>query len=69
MKKYLKCPNCGNKSKFYRNVNIAAKQRINKYGEELSMIYDVDKSKIDNSFDDIYCCNCDELVLQEDESL
>lgn len=66
MEECLICSKCGNKSKFYRNVSISAKQRVDKYGKSLSMIYDVDKSNIDDSFDNIYCCNCDELVLQED---
>ncbi|MGU8679070.1 hypothetical protein ACV3Q3_13005 [Clostridium perfringens] len=68
MKQTLVCNNCGNKSKFYRDISISAKLRVNKYGEDLSQVYDIDKNKIDGYFDNIYCCNCGRIVLQEDEA-
>ncbi|WP_278334942.1 hypothetical protein [Clostridium perfringens] len=42
---------------------------MNKYGEDLSQVYDMDKNNIDGYFDNIYCWNCGELVLQGDEDL
>ncbi|EGT0690805.1 hypothetical protein ACSW9V_15105 (plasmid) [Clostridium perfringens] len=65
MENRLICPKCGNKSKFYRNISVAAKLRVNKYGEDLTQVYDVNKNNEDGYFENIYCCVCDELVLEE----
>lgn len=66
MKTRLMCPKCGNSSNFYRDISIPAKLRVNKYGEDLKQIYDIEKDIIDNYFYPIHCCQCDEEI-DEDE--
>lgn len=58
----LKCPNCGNEKKFYRSISVEAKLRVNKNGDDMKSIYDIDKSNIDGWYEPIYCCECDTQV-------
>lgn len=58
----MKCNSCGNTTKFYRNITIVAKLRVDRNGEDLKTIYDIDKDNIQDWYEPIYCCNCDEQV-------
>lgn len=60
----LKCNNCGNDKKFYREISIMAKLRVDSSGKDMKQIYDIDKNMIDNDFEQIYCCDCDEIVVE-----
>lgn len=61
----LKCPKCGNTKKFYREVSVSAKVRVDANGNDLKTVYDVDKYHFDNYFEVIYCYECNEEVLDE----
>lgn len=61
-----KCDNCGNTKKFYSEVSVEAKIRINKEGEMWGNPYDIDKYNIDNAFEEVWCTVCGELVEEED---
>lgn len=61
----LKCLKCGNTKKFYRDVSISAKLRVDNKGNDLKTIFDIDKSQIDNYFEIIRCYECDAEVLDE----
>lgn len=61
----LRCPKCGNTKKFYREVSIQAKLRVDANGNDLKRVYDIDKHNFDNYFEVIYCCECNEEVLDE----
>jgi hypothetical protein len=60
----LRCDKCGNTKKFYRNISLPAKQRVNNKGEDLKTIYDVNKYDCDNYYEPIYCCECDIQVSE-----
>ena len=62
----LKCPDCGNDKYFYRQISIVAKLKVNKKGEDLKTIYDVDKNEIDYYYEIIFCGKCDTVVKNED---
>lgn len=40
-----------------------AKLRVDSNGEDMKQIYDIDKNNRDNDFGQIYCSNCDEVVI------
>ena len=61
----LKCPKCGNTKKFYRDVSVSAKLRVDSNGNDLKTVYDIDKYQIDNHFDISRCYECDAEVLDE----
>lgn len=61
----LKCSNCGNTKKFYRDISISAKLRVDNKGNDLKTIFDIDKYNTDNYFEIIKCCECGEDVLDE----
>lgn len=65
MKKLI-CPRCGNDKKFYREISLPAKLRVDNKGNDLKTIYDVDKSQFDNSFETIYCYECNEIINDEE---
>ncbi|GLB26526.1 hypothetical protein LXJ15735_27670 [Lacrimispora xylanolytica] len=54
----LKCDKCGNIKRFYRNISVSAKLRVNNKGEDLKTVYDINKDDCDNYFEPIYCCEC-----------
>jgi predicted nucleic-acid-binding Zn-ribbon protein len=58
----LKCPKCGNSKKFYRQVSVTAKLKVNKNGEDLKTVYDIEKDNIDGWYEPIYCGVCDTQV-------
>lgn len=55
----LKCPECGNKQTFYRQISVVAKLKVNNKGNDLKIVYAVDKSHIDGYYEPIYCSVCD----------
>ncbi|BDR74313.1 hypothetical protein K144316041_p21520 (plasmid) [Clostridium tetani] len=59
---------CGNDKTFYRNISIQAKLKINNKGEDLKVVYDIEKNNIDNYFDSIYCTKCDNVIEEIYES-
>lgn len=58
----LKCPNCGNDKSFYRTISIQAKLKVNNKGEDLKIIYDINKNIIDNYFEPICCSQCNTII-------
>lgn len=60
----LICHTCGNDKKFYREVSIPAKLRVDNKGNDLKTIYDIDRNQFDDYFEVIYCCQCKEIVKE-----
>lgn len=61
-----KCDNCGNDKYFYYEVTVPARQKFNaKTGKEVGKPYKIDKGNIDETFQIIYCCDCEEIVADE----
>jgi hypothetical protein len=60
----LKCNVCGNTKRFYRSISIDAKLRVNSNGEDMKMIYDINKNNVADWFEPIYCCECDSCVVE-----
>jgi hypothetical protein len=54
----LICPRCGNNKKFYKEISIAAKLKVNNKGQDLKTIYDINKSDVDNYCENIFCDIC-----------
>lgn len=61
----LKCSKCGNTKKFYREISISAKLRVDSDGNDLKTVYDVNKYHTDNYFEVIYCYECNEEVQDD----
>ncbi|XWX62794.1 hypothetical protein AusDCA_2905 [Desulfitobacterium sp. AusDCA] len=62
---YLECPKCGNAKEFYREVSVYAKLKVDKNGEDLKSIFNVDKNHIDSWFEPIYCSVCNTQVGED----
>lgn len=54
----LKCEKCGNTKKFYRDISVVAKLRVNSNGEDLKTVFDIKKGIIDGWYEPIYCGEC-----------
>lgn len=62
--KKLKCCKCGNNKKFYRDISVTAKLRVNAKGEDLKTVFSINKRIIDGYYNPIYCCECGEQVSE-----
>ena len=58
-----KCPKCGNTKRFYRDVSIMAKMKVDNTDDVDEEIYDIDKEQLDNIFGIVYCADCGEAVF------
>lgn len=54
----LKCPKCGNKKTFYREISVVARLQVRPDGTDTNVIQSVDTSNQDNYFEPIYCSCC-----------
>jgi len=59
----LKCSKCGNYKKFYREINLIGKIRVDNKGKVLKQVYDINKSG--EMFTTIRCCECNDIVLDD----
>ena len=55
MEDEYKCPKCGNTKRFYRDVSIPAKLRLDNTDGTEGKVYDIDTEPI-------YCAVCGEVV-------
>ena len=61
-----KCPKCGNTKRFYREISIPAKERLDNTDGTEGKIYDIDTEQYDNEFDGVYCFECGTCVNDDD---
>jgi len=62
MEDEYKCPKCGNTKRFYRDVSIPAKLRLDNTDGTEGKVYDIGTDQFDNEFEPIYCAVCGEVV-------
>lgn len=62
MEDNYKCFKCRNTKKFYREVSVPAKLRLDNEDNTEGQIYDIDIEQFDNEFVPIYCAICGECV-------
>lgn len=57
-----RCNKCGNDKRFHRQVSIVAKLRVNRKGQDLKTIFDINKKEIDGYYEPVYCTQCGKQV-------